>query len=140
MKSMKVRIVLAVAFLAAIASQALPAERMAAQDTTGIDKRTVRIHRTVERDAQDGPTLDQEYFIHTFVLDLVGVRPETRPSSSQQPPAGTPVYRVVQTSEGPYVGNEAWLRRAEIMKEGLLIGTHYWPLDRIQRVELRPEQ
>jgi hypothetical protein len=122
-----------------LASTAMPADKRADADTETIDKRAVRIHRSIERGVKDEPEADQEYFIHTFVLDLVGLRPSDPNRRASSPPVGTPLYQVVHTSEGPYVGQEAWQRRAEIMKEGLMIGTHFWPMDRIQRVELRPE-
>ncbi len=122
------RILIALAILSAIASQAFPADR-AAMTAAGIDGTETRITHTI--DGSSG-----EYYVHTFVLDLVGLERLASPARVSKG-MGTPVYRVVHTSEGPYSDTDSRARVQEIVKDGLLIGTHFWPLDRIQRVEVR---
>jgi hypothetical protein len=123
---MSKRALAALAFLAVTATQALPAERDAPEPKAV----ETRIHRTIEREqAIDG----QSYYVHAFVLDLVTVQH----NGAWRQGKGTPVYRVVHVSEGPYDGFEAPARVQEIASKGLIIGTHFWPLSVVQRVEVR---
>lgn len=66
-------------------------------------------------------------FVHTWALRLRVGRPVTT----------APEYEVVHVSEGPFEGARAEARARAIMTSGLDIGIHYFPLHRVQLVELR---
>lgn len=118
------RILVALGILGALASQALPAE-IAWGETL--------IVRTVQRQE---PIEGESYFVHTWVLDLVGVQPATV-LATKAAPAGTPAYRIVHVSEGPYEAGGSAARVGQIASGGLMIGTKFWPLALVQRVEVR---
>ncbi len=123
--SRRLRLLIGILLAALVASEALPAERKA---LPGVDTTVTRITRQIEGG-------EGEFFVHAFVLDLVGLENVALPRAAKG--VGTPVYQVIQTSEGPYTDIEARARVQEIVKDGLLIGTHFWPLDRVQRVVIR---
>lgn len=109
---------------------AVDSARSAEPTKPGPDLTETRIERVIPLDE---PLMGEAYFVHTFVLDLVGI--STPPTWKKG--NGTPVYRVVHTSEGPYEAAAVPVRLNEIATKGLMIGNSFWPLDRVQRVEVR---
>lgn len=132
MSALTKRLLISAAILAAIASQALPAEKAATAEP-GFDRSVTVIRRVVPREE---PIAGDEWYVQTYVLDLVGLQNP----SAWRPGKGFPVYKVVQTSEGPMPYSDAAARQREIRDKGLEIGTHFWPISQVQRVEIRPHQ
>lgn len=116
--------------LLSCAAQGRPADK--ASEEPGLDNTVTLIERKVERELpiESG----DEWYVHTFVLDIVGLQNP----SAWRPGKGFPVYKIVQTSEGPYAYSDADQRKREIRDRGLEIGTHFWPISQVQRVEIRP--
>lgn len=125
------RLILSALFLLGIGGMAFGGEAKGqASAPDAIDKTETLITRAV---AREQPIEGQEYYVHTFVLNLVGLNSP----GQRQKGRGSPVYQIVHTSEGPYDGIEAPARLNQIAAEGLKIGTHFWPLSSVQRVEIR---